>query len=65
MIINVIQLHNPSNLPLEVGYIIRNDLLGYPISVDDVILYEPSHMLGFQHGVGGYFHLLGEVVNYH
>ena len=63
--LNVVQLQNPLNLPLEVGAIIRDDLLGYPISADNVILYELSHVLGFQHGVRGCFHPLGEVVDCH
>ena len=53
--LNVVQLHNPLNLPLEVGAIIQNDLLEYPISANDVVLYELSHMLSFQHKVGGRF----------
>ena len=47
------------------GAIIQNDLLRFPISTDDVILYELSHVLGFRHRVGGHFHPLGEVVDYH
>ena len=38
--LNVVQFHDCSNLSLKVGAIIQNDLLGYPISADDVILYE-------------------------
>ena len=63
--LNFVQLHDPSNLSLKVGAIIYDDLLSYPISANDVIHYEARHMLGFQYGVGGRFHPLGEVVHCH
>ena len=47
MMLNVVQFHDCSNLSLKVGNIIEDNLLGYPISTNDVILYESSHMLGF------------------
>ena len=47
MMLNVVQLHDPSNLHLKMGAILWNDLLRYSESVDDVILYELGHMLGF------------------
>ena len=63
--LNFVQLHDPSNLSLKVGAIIWNDLLSYAVPANDVILYESSHMLGFQYGVGGHFHPFGEIVNRH
>ena len=63
--LNVVQLHDCSNHSLKVGTIVRDNLLGYPISKNDVILYESNHMLGFYHGVKAHFHPLGEVVNCH
>ena len=61
--LNVVQFYDCSNLSLKVGTIIGDNLLGYPILANDVILYEFSHMLVF--GVGDRFHPLGEVVNCH
>ena len=46
--LNFVQLYDPSNLSLKVGAIIWDDLLSYPVPANDVILYESSHMLGFQ-----------------
>ena len=65
MVLNVIQLHDPLNLPLKVGTIIRNDLLGHPKPAYDVVLQEPSHMLSLQYRVGGCLHPFGEIVNCH
>ena len=45
--LNVVQFHDCSNLSLKVRTIIGDDLLGFPIPTNDVILYESSHMLGF------------------
>ena len=63
--LNVVQFHDCCNLSLkvEVGTIIGDNLLGYPILANDVILYEFSHMLVF--GVGDRFHPLSEVINCH
>ena len=65
MMLNVIQFHDPSDISLEVGTIVRDDLLWYSKLADDVVFYESGHMLGFQYKVGGYLYPLGEVVNHH
>ena len=61
--LNVVQFHDPSNLSLEVGTIIRDNLLQHSKLADDVVLYESEHMLGFQYGVGGCLYPLGEIIN--
>ena len=50
---------------LKMEAIIWDNFLWYPVSANDIILYEPSHMLGFWYRVGGRLHPLGEVVNFH
>ena len=65
MMLNVVQLQDPSDHSLEVGIIVGDDLLWYSKPADDVVLYESGHMLGFQYKVGGYLYPLGEVVNRH
>ena len=61
----VVQFHDPSDLFLEVGTIVGDDLLQYSKPADDVVLYEAGHMLGFQYRVGGCLYSLGEVFNRH
>ena len=65
MMLNVVQLQDPSDHSLEVGIIVGDDLLWYSKPADDVVLYESGHMLGFQYKVGSYLYPLGEVVNRH
>ena len=62
--LNVVQLHDLSNFPFKVGTIIQDDLLWYSKLVNNVVLYESGHMLGFQYRVGGCLYPLGEVVNH-
>ena len=45
--------------PLCQAAIFRDNLLRYSKPTDDVVLYDPSHMLGFQYGVGGCLYPLG------
>ena len=63
--LNVVQLHDPSNLSLKMGTIVEYDLLWYPEPTNDVVLHELSHMLGFYNGVEDGFYLLGKVVGCH
>ena len=63
--LNVVEFHDLSNLSFKMGTTIRDNLLGYPMLTNDVILYKSSHILGFEHEVGGRFHSLGKVVNCH
>ena len=65
MMLNVVQLQDPSDHSLELGIIVGDDLLWYSKLVDDVVLYESSHMLGFQYKVRGCLYPLGKVVNRH
>ena len=65
MMLNVVQFHDPSNLSLKVRTIVGDDLLRYPKSANDVILYESGHMFGFQYRVGSYLYPLSEIVNCH
>ena len=61
--LNVVQLHDPSDLSLKVGAIVKVDILWYSKQENDIVLYELGHMLGLQNGIGSYFYLFGEVVN--
>ena len=47
MMLNVVQFHDYSIISLKVGTIVGDNLLGYHIMKNDIILYESSHVLGF------------------
>ena len=48
---------------LKVLTVVRNDLMRYPISVDNVELYELRHLFGIQNFERSCFHPLGEVID--
>ena len=44
--LKLVQFYDPSVFPFKVGPIIWDDLLWYSKLTDDVVLYEPGHILG-------------------
>ena len=61
--LNIVQLHDLSDLPLKVGTIVKNNLLQYFELANDVVLYELGRMFGLQYGIGSCLYPLGEVIN--